>query len=146
MPSNNFNVGRDYQVVVLHPLAPGGRLDLQVVTSVDVKPNPKTITVNGLDGVDRVALIPGMYTGTIQLERGNSVVDDFQAAIDAAYYAGVNIPAGTVYIYINEVNGNQSCYQHDSAVIHATDLGTAKSDAAVQQTIMFQAAKRRKVS
>ena len=146
MPVNNFNIGRDVQVIVLHPLIPGGRLDLQVVISFDVKPNPKMLEVNGLDGIDRAAMIPGKYDGTITLDRANSVVDDFQAQLDAAYYAGQNVPAGTIYQYITEVNGNVSCYQLENAVIHATDLGSAKSDSVIQQKLSFTASKRRKIS
>jgi hypothetical protein len=149
MAGAKFNVGRDYQVVVTHPLWTGAnnRLDLQIVTDVDVKPNPKMVTVAALSGVDYEVMIPGKYTGTITIERGNSVVDDFQAIIDAAYYANAGtLPYGSIVIYINEIGGNQTAYLYTDCTIHVTDLGSAKSDATIKQTLSFTASKRRKIS
>jgi hypothetical protein len=146
MPVNDFNVGRDVQVIVLHPFAlNGGRLDLRTVTAFESKPNPKMIEVNGLDGVDRTAMIPGKYDGSVSLDRGNSELDDFQAVLDDAYYRGANVPYGTIYEYIREVDGSQSTYLYENCTLHATQLGTKQSDSVIKQVLSFTASRRRRI-
>jgi hypothetical protein len=45
------------------------------------------------------------------LDRGSSAADDFIAEIEAANLAGTSIGAGTLYRYVNELDGSTSTYQ-----------------------------------
>lgn len=145
MPVGNFNSGRDSSIVILHPLVPGGRLDLSIVTSFDVKPNPKMLKVMGLDGVERAGYLPGAYTGTITVDRANNAIDAFDALISTVYYAGGDVPKGTIYEYITEVGGSTSTYQLENVTLHVSDLGSKSGDQVIKQTIAFEAEKRKAV-
>lgn len=145
MPSNNMNIGRDCQVVIIHPLAPGGRLDLQHVTGFDAKNAMATAVSDRLDGKVLTAYLPKNWSGTFHIDRGNAVADQFNDALEAAYFNGVNVPFGQVYQYITEVDGSVSAYQFDDCSFMLGDPGSWKNDALVKQTLTFAASRRRKV-
>ena len=146
MPVSNFSVGRDQQVVILHPLAPNGfQLNLQIVTGFDDKENRKKIQVAGLDGITRTGYIPESYDITVDTERGNQEMDTFMSNLDVAYRAGINVPTGQVYRYVSEVDGSQSIFLYDRVAFSRNDGGKWAQDAAVKQSLMGTAATKQKV-
>lgn len=143
MPLNNsigsFSLGRDTQVVILHPLAPGGRIDLVNVTSADVSPQFKQIASERLNGDNVEAAIPAGYTYTVELDRAGSQLDDLQVLIDAAWKNAGLLQNGTVFFYHAEPNGSTSVYQLTDASVMVSNLGRAQPDAMVKQTITGKA-------
>lgn len=147
MPVSNFNVGRDQQVVVLHPMAPNGvQLDLLIVTAFDDKENRKKITVAALNGLTSTGYVPESYDLSIETERGNAEMDTFMSNLDAQYRAGVNIPYGQVYRYVQELNGSQSIFFYDKVAFTRGDGGKWMQDSAVKQTLMGTAMTKQKVA
>ena len=144
--SGLFNVGRDCQVVVIHPKAPGGKVDLPNLTMFDCKQITANIKVDRLDGTQMNAELPKGWTISIENERGNSGMDEFFAAVESAWYLFGQYSVGTIYQYITEANGSQSTYQFDNVAMKFDDPGSWKGDASVKQKISGTCNRRIKVA
>jgi hypothetical protein len=142
MPINSFSIGRDCQLVLI---GPAGRLDLAYVTGFECQQMTQKIRVEKLDGTLMAAELPKGWEGHFDLERGSSAAEDFIAAAEAAYFSGGAVPYGTMYQYINEVDGSVSTYQFDSVVFKLASAGLWKGDQAVKQKLEFFAARRQRV-
>lgn len=142
MPSNQFSVGRDCQLVVMGPF---GRIDLSHVTGFESRQLTAPVRIDRIDGVQLAAELPKGWDGFFELERGNSVVDDFIAAIEAAFLAGNAVPHGTLYQYVAEADGSTSTYQYDGAVFKLVQAGQWRGDASVKQRLEFFASTRKRV-
>lgn len=143
MPINSFSIGRDTQLVVI---GPAGRVDLTHVTGFEAKQKTHQIRVDKLDGTQIAAELPRGWDGSFEIERGSSAADDFIAAAEASYYASGQVPFGTLYQYVTEVDGSTSTYQYDSVVFRLSNAGQWKGDASVKQKLEFFAARRQRVS
>ncbi len=104
------------------------------------------LRVDKLDGTQMAAELPKGWDGSFELERGTSAVDDFIAAAEVLYFSGQTVPYGTLYQYVNEVDGSVSTYQFDSVVFKLANAGTWKGDNSVKQKLEFYAARRQRVS
>jgi hypothetical protein len=142
VPSNNFSVGRDCQLVVMGPF---GRVDLTHVTGFESRQVTAPVRVDRIDGVQLAAELPKGWDGAFDLERGSSAVDDFIAAVEAAFHAGNAVAAGTLYQYVAEVDGSTSTYQYDNAVFKLAHAGAWRGDASVKQRLEFFASTRRRI-
>ena len=145
MAGSFFTVGRDGQLVILHPFLPAGRVDAMLMTGFDAKPNSVTIKSVGLDGKHREDHLPGNYTVTITFDRNSSALGDFQSTLDAAKRRAAAVPTGTIYQYVNELDGSVSTYVFSEVTFQVTDLGNFKGDDKVTQTLMASAVERRRV-
>src|ERR1700712_2844554 len=105
MPSNQFSVGRDCQLVVMGPF---GRVDLTHVTGFESRQVTAAVRIDRIDGVQLAAELPKGWDGYFELERGGSAADDFIARIEAAFHAGSAVPMGTLYQYVAESDGSTS--------------------------------------
>lgn len=142
MPSNAFSVGRDCQLVVMGPF---GRVDLTHVTGFEARQITLPIRIDRIDGTQLAAELPKGWDGYFEIERGSSAVDDFIAAIEAAYFSNGAIPAGTLYQYVQEVDGSTSTYQFDGVVFKLAQAGLWRGDQSVKQRLEFFAARRRRI-
>src|SRR5579859_7362050 len=104
MPTTQFSIGRDCQLVVI---GPGGRIDLTYVTGFESRQLTTPVRIDRLDGVPMAAELPKGWEGSFEVERGTSEVDDFIAAAEAAYFAQGSLPAGSLYQYVTEVDGSR---------------------------------------
>lgn len=146
MAEGDFNYGRHCRVVIQHPLAPNGRLDLSIVTDFDAKASYQDLQSRGLDGVSRSAFLPDSWEISLGLDRATSAADDFAAALESAYYDSGSLPNGTVYQYVDELNGSESTYQYENVALRLEDAGTWKGDSTVQQRLMGRCSRRRRVA
>lgn len=142
MPSNNFSVGRDCQLVLMGPY---GRLDLTHVTGFESHQLTAPIRIDRIDGVQMAAELPKGWDGFFDLERGSSAVDDLIAQAEAAYHNGTSVPAGTLYQYVTETDGSVSTYQYENAVLKLAHAGAWRGDQSVKQRLEFFAAKRTRI-
>jgi hypothetical protein len=142
MPSNAFSVGRDCQLVVMGPF---GRIDLTHVTGFESHQLTTPIRIDRIDGTQLAAELPKGWGGGFDIERGSSAVDDFIARIEAAYMANGAVPSGTLYQYVQEVDGSTSTYQYEGAVFKLGQAGTWRGDQSVKQRLDFFAARRKRV-
>jgi len=142
MPINNFNIGRDCQLVLI---GPAGRVDLSYVTGFESRQITHSIRVDKLDGTQISAELPRGWEGTFELERGTSAADDFIAAAEQSYFNGDGVPFGTVYQYVTETDGSISTYQYNTVVFKLASAGNWKGDASVKQKLEFFASQRQRV-
>jgi len=137
-----FSIGRDTQLVVM---GPNGRIDLEHVTSFESRQLTQSVRVSRIDGTQLGTELPKGWEGSFELERGNSVVEDFIAAAEQAYYNGGTYTASTMYQYINETDGSTSTYQFDNVSFKLANAGTWKGDSAVTQKLGFFGSRRRRI-
>ncbi len=137
-----FSVGRDTQLVVM---GPNGRVDLEHVTAFESQQLTQSVRVSRLDGTHLGAELPKGWEGSFELERGNSVVDDFIAATEQTYYNGGSATSSTMYQYINETDGSTTTYQYDSVTFKLVNAGIWKGDNSVKQKLEFFGVRRRRI-
>jgi hypothetical protein len=142
MPSNTFSIGRDCQLVVMGPF---GRVDLTHVTGFESHQMTVPIRIDRIDGTQLAAELPKGWEGLFEVERGSSAVDDFIARIEATYLANGAVPSGTLYQYVQEVDGSTSTYQYEGVVFKLSQAGAWRGDQSVKQRLDFFAAKRKRV-
>ena len=142
MPINTFSVGRDCQLVVMGPY---GRVDLTHVTGFESRQVTAAVRVDRIDGSQLAAELPKGWEGAFELERGSSSVDDLIARIEAAFHAGTNTAASTLYQYVAENDGSTSTYQYDGVVFKLSQAGHWRGDQPVKQRLEFFAITRRRV-
>ncbi len=142
MPVNGFSVGRDYAVNVQ---TPSGPLVFNLVTKFASKPEQTVRKIKGLDGITRNVIFPDGWTGQFEIERQDSAIDDYFAALEAAYYAGQNRAPCTITETITEANGAVSQYQYIGVNLQLDDAGAAAGDEVVKQVVSFMAQQRVKV-
>jgi len=137
-----FSIGRDTQLVVM---ASSGRIDLEFVTAFESRQLTQSVRVSQLDGTQMGAELPKGWEGSFELERGNSVVEDFIASAEQAYYNGSTFTVSTMYQYINETDGSTSTYQFDNVNFKLASAGMWKGDSSVKQKLEFFSSRRRRV-
>jgi hypothetical protein len=142
VPSSNFSVGRDCQLVVMGPF---GRVDLAHVTGFDSRQQTASVRVDRIDGTQLAAELPKGWEGMFELERGSAAADDFIARIEDAYNSGSAVPSGTLYQYISESDGSTSTFQYDGVVFRFAQAGQWRGDSSVRQRLEFFASSRRRI-
>jgi hypothetical protein len=142
MPTTQFSIGRDCQLVVIGPT---GRVDLTYVTGFESRQLTTPVRIDRLDGVPMAAELPKGWEGSFEVERGTSEVDDFIAAAEAAYFAQGSLSAGSLYQYVTEIDGSASTYQYNSVVFKLANAGTWRGDSAVKQKLEFWASTRTRI-
>lgn len=145
MPLNSFNVGSDCRVVVQHPLAPGGQLDLGDVTNFRSEQQTKALKYTRLDGQTKLGAYPAGWSGSFQIERTDHAIDDFICTLEQAILNNQSPGAGTVYQYVTEIDGSTSTYQYFGVAFKLADAGTYAGAETVKQTLNFEASTRVRV-
>ena len=143
MPINNFTVGKDLSFTLA---TANGTLDLSGVTDYSTKQMQKDLSHTGLDGVTEHGIIPGGWQISIKLDREDAVLDNYFAAREADYYAGINVPGGTIYETIKERDGSISQYRYTGVVLKYEDAGSWKGDSYVPVGLTAMATRRIKVA
>lgn len=142
MPMNGFSVGRD---VSLDVIGPNGPLRFSLITKFKSKTETTDQKIKGLDGITRHLRFPEGWSGGFDLERQDSVLDDYFATLEANYYAGLNEQPLTMTETIGEVNGSVSQYRYEQVLLSLEDAGEWEGNKSVKQSLKFVAARRVKV-
>jgi hypothetical protein len=143
MALTTFNTGKDCQVVVLGPF---GRVDLEHVTGFESRQITASVRVDRMDGTMVGAELPKGWDGSFDIERGSSSADDLVARVEQSYLVGTTPAPGTLYQYVDEIDGSTSTYQFNGVVFKLTSAGLYKGDASVKQRLEFYATSRSTVS
>src|ERR1700691_94005 len=100
MSISTFSVGRDTQLVVI---GPSGQITLNHVTAFDSRQVTQSVRVNRLDGNQMGMELPKGWEGSFELERGDSIVEDFIAITEQNYFNGAVSTISSMYQYVSEV-------------------------------------------
>lgn len=142
MPVNGFNIGRDVSLVINDP---SGILHFSLITNFNSKPNTSDAKVKGLDGITRHVIFHDGWSGSMDIERQDSALDDFWAKLEDDYHNGFAQTAAVISETIQEVDGSTSQYRYDGVVFKLEDSGDKKGDATIKQKLSFLASRRIKV-
>lgn len=140
--SASYSIGRDASVVLIHPLAPGGRLDLPGVTEFKATPMFTNLKSRRLDGTRLNADLPDGWDFSFNVERSGPEVDALASLIEAAWRSGGIVYSATVYQYVTEPDGSTSTWQYTDCSLRFPDLGTWNADNIVTQQIAGGANRR----
>lgn len=143
MPVNGFSVGRD---VTLNINDQSGALSFGLITNFNSKPDVVDKKVTGIDGLARHVIFHDGWSGTFELERQNSDIDDYWALLETNYYMGVDQQSTTIIETITEVNGSITQYIYTGVIFKLEDAGEWKGDDTVKQKLSFFASRKQKVS
>lgn len=143
MPVNGFSVGRD---VSLDIVGPSGPLRFNLITKFTSKQEVKSNAVKGIDGITRPVRFFDGWSGSFDIERQDSTVDDYFSGLEANYYAGLNETAVTITETITEVSGAITQYRYVGVLLKLDDAGDYAGDSTVKQKISFIASRRVKVA
>jgi hypothetical protein len=145
MPISNttgtFSVGRDISIILIGP--DGSRVDLPNIISFDAKQETVAIKIDRIDSVQMHAELPKGWTGSFELERGNSAVDLLFAGIEENWVISGIYNQGQLITNIIEKNGSISTFAYDNVSLKYAEAGTWKGDSSVRQKIEFNAWRRR---
>lgn len=140
MPQNGLSLGRDYKFDVM---TSSGLLVLPTLLNFKRKKLNHKITVKPLNALPiNLNFQEGGWEGSFEVSRADATLDSYFAAYEAAYYAGVNLPAGFIQETIEEVAGNVSTFQFQGVVLYFEDAGDAEAEKNVIQRVSFAASTR----
>jgi hypothetical protein len=142
MPLNGFTVGRD---LALNVQTPNGALSLTGLTKFTAKPDNKDQKLTLMSGRTVHLVFPDGWSGSFEVERIDSTFDDFFAAQEANYYAGLDLLPSTITETITEASGAVSQYQFVGVIFKLDDAGDWAGDATVKQKLSFVAEQRIKL-
>ncbi len=143
MPVNGFTVGRD---VSLDIVGLNGPIRFSLITGFNARPDTTDVKVKGLDGKTRHVMFPDGWTGTFDVERQDSTVDDIFAQLESNFYSGLNLPAISIMETITEVSGAVTQYRFTDVILRLDDAGAYAGDQTVKQRLSFMASRRMKVA
>jgi len=143
MPINGYTVGRDVALRIIK--SDGTQFTIPGLTNFKKKPDMTDQKVMRIDGNVDHLVFPGGWSGSFELDRTDSSIDDFMVQLEQNYYLGVNSLPGTITEEITEANGSVSRYKYTGVMLKPTDMGDAAGDKTVKQTIDFMASRRYKV-
>ena len=144
MPASAYNVGRDIALTIF---TSQGTLttDPSTLTDFESKPINAEIKVIGIDGIMRPAYLPEGHEGSFMYTRTTSDIDDYFADLEANYYAGGDLPSGTITETINDVDGTISQYRYTGVALKLDDAGNWSGNREVKMKVSFMASRRIKV-
>ncbi len=140
-----FSFGRDVTVVLVHPNAPGGRVDLSNCTAFDAKPAYTTVTSTLLTGKTLEAHLPRNWSFSFDVDRGNPGLDTLQSGIDNGWYTSGIMQFGTMYQYVTEPSGAVTTFVYADVAIKITDAGRWEGDKKVMQKVEGSASGRKQI-
>lgn len=142
MPMGGQSLGKDVRAVLVTPFGATLNISPSAITAFDSTPvttNEKRI---GLDGVTRNLVIPSGWKGSFEVDRFDSVIEDYWATFEAAYYAGQNILWGSIQETIDNPDGSVSQYRYSNVAYDLKDLGRREGDKVIKMKLDFYASFR----
>lgn len=143
MPTNGFSVGKD---VTVDLVIGGQNVRFSLITGFESAPEYSEPDVIGLDGITRYLVLPTGWKGKMDFERQGPQLDTYFAEREAAYFAGQDLPSGTITETIQEPDGGVSQFRYEGAVLMLEDAGSKKGLESVKQSVSWKASRRIQVS
>lgn len=143
MPINGFTVGRDVTLTVID--GSGSPLSLGLITNFTSKQETSEQDVLGIDGIVRPVKFYKGWSGSFDVERQDSTVDDYFAGLEDSYYSGNSEKPSTITETITEVDGSISQYKYQGVLLKLDDAGPKSGDKTVAQKISFRCSRRIKM-
>ncbi|WP_458763566.1 hypothetical protein [Cupriavidus basilensis] len=143
MPQNGYNVGRDVTLVFQTPYGP---LQVPKITKFNPRPSVTEVQIKRMDGIVEHLRIPNGWSGTFEVPRDGSTIDDWFAQVESDYYSGINEQPSSIYETITNPNGSINQYRYNGVMLSLDDAGERSGDAQISQQMKFVASRRIKIS
>ena len=144
MPVAGFSVGHDVTVTVVNPLT-GAIITFGNITDFDSQEDTKAVESTPLSAPPAFGEIPHGWKLAFTIDRVDPTVDDFFAALEQAYWSGLNIPGSTGPEYIQEKNGTVTQYTYVGVAFKLDTAGSKRSQDKVTIKVAARASQRIKV-
>src|SRR6185437_11712739 len=119
MPQSGLNIGADARFDIITAQGP---LTIPTLLNFKSKKLNQKLTVKPLNGFPiNLNFQENGWEGSFDVSRADSTLDDYFVRYEAAYYAGQNLPPGTIQQTVTEVDGAVSTYQYQGVVLHYDD-------------------------
>ena len=142
MPQNGYSIGRDISVTVTTAKGP---LTFNKITGFSSKQEASKQKIKRLDGVtDALRFFDG-WSGSFDVERTDSVVEDYFVQLEADQFAGINEIPATILETISNPDGTTSQYRYERVIMSLDQAGDWKGDSSVKIKVGFEAARKKKV-
>jgi len=138
-----YNTGKDVSIDINGPYGP---IKIPKLMNFKSKPKIASTEVTPLSGETDELNIPKGWTGSFDIERTDSTIDDYWAKWESDYYAGVSQPPSTITETFNEPDGSVSTYRYVSVQLKLENAGDKEGDKTIKQSMAFTAKRRLKVS
>ena len=146
MPVNGFTVGRDVTVTLAGPGGTGIVIPANSVTHFTKRPIKKEDWSHPLNLPPIPLILHDGWRGTVEVDRQDSTLDSFQAALEANYWAGLNNLSGTILESITETTGKNSQFRYDDVLYWVSEPGDGTPDRKLSQRIEWACGTRKQVS
>jgi hypothetical protein len=143
MPTaNGFNTGKDITLVISTPT---GVLQIDGLTGFKAAQLTQPLDSKLITGDNIYDEIPLGWSGTFNLERLDSAVDDYFAADENGYFTGVKPNSIVTITQVIQENVGTTIYRFAGVALKFEDAGEWRGDQKVMQSISFKASRRLKV-
>jgi len=144
MPVNGYTVGKDYSLEII---LPGGQpLILRKITNFKKKQEVIEDKRRGINGVREIVRFFDGWSGSFALDRADGTLDDYFAALEAGFYAGLPEQPVSLTETIQENSGAISQYRLTNMLLTLDDAGDVAGDKVVTQSVTFTASRRLKIA
>jgi len=143
--NNSFSVGRDgAQLTIVD--SNYGQVTINGITSFEAKPAMVKLKSVGIEGRIKHRPIPDGHAGTFELDRQDASYEQYFAAAEAAYFAG--LPPSQIFIThtVQNLDGTISQFQYTDVALYPEDDGTWKGQDKVTQKFAFEAGRKLELS
>jgi hypothetical protein len=142
MPQNGYSVGRD---ITLNVMTATGPLTINKITGFSTKQEVSKSKVKRLDGVtDSLRFFDG-WSGSFDVERADSIVEDYFIKLEDAYFSGKNEQPATIMETVTNPDGSVSQYRYERVMLTLDNAGEWKGDSSVKIKVSFEAARKKQV-
>lgn len=142
MPQNGYSLGRD---VSLNVTTSNGPLTINKITGFSTKQETSKQKIKRLDGVlDSLRFFDG-WSGSFDVERQDSAIEDYFIGLEANYYAGINEIPATILETVSNPDGSTSQYRYERVILSLDQAGDWRGDASVKIKVSFEASRKKQV-
>lgn len=143
MPQSGLNIGSDARFDFYTPT---GTISLPTLLKFTSKKVNQKMTVKPLNGLPiHLNFLEGGWEGSFEVSRADGTLDSYFDLIEKSYYAGANLPPGTIQQTVQEISGPPSTFQFQGVVLYFEDAGDWESEKNVIQKVSFMASTRVKL-
>lgn len=143
MPQNGYSVGRD---ISLNVTTANGPLTINKITGFSTKQEATKSKVKRLDGTTETLRFFDGWSGSFDIERSDSIVEDYFIKLEASYFAGTNEVPGTILETITNPDGSTSQYRYENVILTLDNAGDWKGDASIKIKVSFEASRKKTVA
>ncbi|MGX7707985.1 hypothetical protein [Methylobacterium sp. Gmos1] len=139
-----FNTGHDVAIEIVDPDT-GVTLAIPIKTGWDKKQRTEQVKSRPLNAPPIFEEDPDGWEGSLDLDRANSVADDWIASREAQFYAGATNRQATILETIQEVGGGYTQWRYVGCAFKMSDGGKAERGKTIVQKLDWTASTRIKV-